>query len=677
MKSGLIAGLLVVSLGAVSLATTVTSPANDGIDTANITGAINRAAEPIEAEPVVKGSADFVAALALLDKGEGGAAYQRARGLEDATERRAVQWAAIYYHGEDLDHGTIARFMADAPQFADEAVFRRRMEQALLKGKPQPADVIHVLGGQEPETLDGQIALAKALLATGEQERAVSMARRIWIENFLSEKQEAEMRGTFASLLSDEDHWDRAVRLMMHDRIRGAERLEDHFTAEQKDLLAARAATARRQDDGKALLDALGEEMQTHPVYIYTRVQRARLAGLYEQAVEWLKQAPADAPEPGEWWRERLRISETLLRDGKPQAAFDAVAGFTQGSDGALVEARFLGGWIALAFLDDAETAKAQFEAMAKVSTLPDSISKAHYWLARAEIRLGDFAAADAAYAVAAQHYTVYYGQLARGQLGLRGAGLRPLPDWQDAQPLFNQNEVVRAVRLLAAEGEAKLAVPLLRHLADSLTDAGQLVLAAQLAQEIGAHHAAIAIADIARRKGFALDPFSFPTEGLPENARYAADKAAVYAVARQESLFQLDAVSHVGARGLMQLMPGTAKETATKVGVDYSRGRLTSDPAYNVLLGSTYLSDQLRRYDGSLLLAAAAYNAGPGNANKWIRAFGDPRAPNVDPILWVELIPFEETRKYVQRVLGNYLVYRERLGNEALAMAEALRKIP
>jgi soluble lytic murein transglycosylase len=140
--------------------------------------------------------------------------------------------------------------------------------------------------------------------------------------------------------------------------------------------------------------------------------------------------------------------------------------------------------------------------------------------------------------------------------------------------------------------------------------------------------------------------------------------------------MFQVDAVSPAGARGLMQLMPGTAKEVAGKVGVDYSPNRLVTDPAYNALLGSTYLNTQLQRYGGSLVLAAAAYNAGPGNANRWINAYGDPRADNVDPVVWVELIPFQETRKYVQRVLGNYLVYRERLGNGGGTLVQALRTI-
>jgi len=204
------------------------------------------------------------------------------------------------------------------------------------------------------------------------------------------------------------------------------------------------------------------------------------------------------------------------------------------------------------------------------------------------------------------------------------------------------------------------------------------MVLAARLAQSIGAHQVAITIAETAESRGAPMDLFSFPKDGLPQNAALAAiDKAAVYAITRQESRFQVDAVSSAGARGLMQLMPGTAKETAAKVGVDYSATRLVTDGAYNALLGSTYLAAQLNRYDGSLVLAAAAYNAGAGNANKWISAYGDPRSSRVDPVVWIELIPFQETRKYVQRVLGNYLVYRARLGDSGMTLMDALRKIP
>jgi soluble lytic murein transglycosylase len=237
--------------------------------------------------------------------------------------------------------------------------------------------------------------------------------------------------------------------------------------------------------------------------------------------------------------------------------------------------------------------------------------------------------------------------------------------------------ETIQAAQLFAAEGDSERALAALRSFAQDLDEGGQLRVAAELAEALGSHDLAISIAESAERKGFPLDALSFPDNAVPTNTVAEVDPAAIFAVVRQESRFRTDAVSSAGARGLMQLMPGTARETAERVGLEYSRSRLTDDPHYNALLGSTYLADQLAAFDGSLVLAAAAYNAGPGNVRKWLRAFGDPRSDSVDPVVWVELIPYQETRKYVQRVLGNYLVYRARLGRDDLTMTQALRFIP
>ena len=341
------------------------------------------------------------------------------------------------------------------------------------------------------------------------------------------------------------------------------------------------------------------------------------------------------------------------------------------------MEAHFHAGWIALAFLGDAKTALTHFETMRSLATLPDSVTQAYYWLGRAKLALGDKLGSNEAYAAAARYGTIYYGLLARAELGMKGVRLRGMPAWEKSQATFDSREVVRAVRLLADNGQKPMAEPLLRIFAHTLQDGGELLLAARLAQAIGAHHLAISIADTAERRGMPLDLFSFPKDGLPSGQLASIDKAAIYAITRQESRFQVDAVSSAGARGLMQLMPQTAKETAAKAGVEYSISRLTSDAAYNALLGSTYLAAQLQRFEGSLVLAAAAYNAGGGKASSWIATFGDPRSETVDPVVWVELIPFQETRKYVQRVLGNYLVYRTRLGREDLTIRQVLRRIP
>lgn len=649
--------------------------ANDSIDN-TITGAVqtDAAAPAIDA----KGSEAFRKVLEVLRDGDAAAAYAQARELPSDVERRTIQWASIYFHPGTIDYQSVQRFAADAPEFAAAAVYRTRTEQALARvDELAPDAVIAALGnGAVPNTVDGQIMLARAYLAEGDTDRATSLTRSLWIDHFLSQGQEKLVLERLGSLIDAESHWKRAVHLMMHDRARGSERLLPHLTEAQKSLVVARAAVSRNANNAKALLDAVDPSLQDHPVFIFSRAQRARQFELWESAVDWFDKAPEVLPDAAEWWYERRTLVRQLLEVGEPGLAYRAAAGYSRGPEGRLVEAHFHAGWIALSFLDNAEAARTHFTAMAGLATLPDSVTQANYWLARANIKLGDTDAAQAAFATAARYGTVYYGQLARAELGEAGVDIRPLPDWQQSQSLFDASPVVQAVRLLAENGQTQMALPLLRHHGAALGTGGELLLAAQLAQEIGAHHLAISIANTADQKGMPLDLFSFPEEGLPANARLAADRAAVYAITRQESMFQVDAVSSAGARGLMQLMPGTARDVARQVGVDYSPGRLVTDGAYNALLGSTYLQAQLDRYDGSLVLAAAAYNAGPGNANKWIRAYGDPRLANVDPVIWVELIPFQETRTYVKRVLGNYLVYRERLGGSRVTLQQALRTI-
>ncbi|KRA51451.1 hypothetical protein ASD80_14770 [Devosia sp. Root635] len=660
-------------MGILSFAPFSHATANDTIDPVT-TGSVKADATAPVAD--AKGSAAFRAALAALVDGDPVAAYAQARALPDDVERRTIQWAAVYFNAGKIDYRSIQRLAADAPDFAAAGVYRTRIEQSIAKAEADPGAVVAALGGAIPNTIDGQIMLATAYLAQGETGRATSIAKSIWIDNFLTEEQEAVVLDTLGSLLDREAHWARAMHLMMHDRARGSERLLPYLSEAQTSLVVARAAVSRNDADAKALLDGVDPSMQANPVFIFSRAQRARQFELWQSAVDWLAKAPDVVPDAAEWWYERRTLLRKLLDIGQPGLAYRAAAEYDKGPEGRLVEAHFHAGWIALSFLDDAASAKAHFTAMAGLSTLPDSVTQANYWLARADIKLGDTEAGRAAFEAAARYGNVYYGQLARAELGRAGVDIRPLPDWQQSQALFDANPIVRAIRLLAANGQAGMAVPLLRNFGNGLSAGGDMLLAARLAQEIGAHHLAIGIANTADQRGTPLDLFSFPKDGLPSDAQLAADRAAVYAIARQESMFQVDAVSSAGARGLMQLMPGTAQDVARKVGVDYSASRLVSDAAYNALLGSTYLGAQLDRYDGSLVLAAAAYNAGPGNADKWIKAYGDPRADNVDPVIWVELIPFQETRTYVKRVLGNYLVYRQRLGDSPVPLQQALRTI-
>lgn len=623
-----------------------------------------------------KGSQAFQSALGLLAK-DVSDAYAAAKSLPDDLERRVVQWAAIYLGDGKIDYNSVVRFAADAPDFATAALYKRRLEQALNKSDASHSEIIKLLGGSMPYTLDSQLALARAYVADGQGERAGRIIKSIWVNDFLDADYEAKIRAEFGRHLTRDDHWARAVHLLMHDRASGAERIMDRLSPAQKSLARARIAVARKTKNARSLIDKVDPTLRGHPLFHFNRGQYARDKGRYAEAVKHLDKVNGNPPDAAEFWYERRLISRRALARGDFDTAYAAAAGYKDGPEGRVVDANFHAGWIAFSYLNKPDLARQHFEKMRSLSTLANTVTQSNYWLGRAQKALGQADAAREAFEIAGKYNKLYYGQLARLELGITSVGLRKLPAWQDSEAIFEQRALTKAVKLLAANGEKDLAHTLMRQLARKLSTAGEMVLGARLAQSIDAHHIAILIADTAQYRGHGLDVFNHPKDGLPRHADLAKmDKAAIYAVAWQESRFDADAVSRSGARGLMQLMPGTAKEVAGKVGVAYSSKKL-NDPAYNARLGSTYLASQMDRYDGSLVLAAAAYNGGAGNVNKWLKTFGDPRNSKIDAVSWVETIPFVETRKYVQRVLGSYMVYRARLGDETLTIADALRRIP
>jgi soluble lytic murein transglycosylase len=624
-----------------------------------------------------QGSAGFRKALATLVGHDEAGAYALATALPNDLERRTIQWAAIYYGNGTIDYQSVERFAEDAPEFASDALYQSRLEQSLVAASPSDAELIKYLGGSMPNSIKGDVLLASAYARQGDVTRAARIARTIWTGYTLDAANEKLILSSLGRLLTPQDHWARTVDLLMKDQATGASRMASLLKPAERSLVDAGIAVIGNASNARTLLNNVDPSLRTSPIFYFLAAENARLAGDYARALADLNAATGTLPDAPEWWYERRTLIRLALLKGDAKLAYTAAATYTHGPEGRLVEAHFHAGWIALCFLNDARDAKPQFEKMLTLSTLPDSVTQGDYWLGRTAMALGDAAGAKAAFGKAAQYGTSYYGLLARTALGEKAVELRPLPAWQGSAEAFDANDVVRAVKLLVANGQGELAAPLLRNFTSHLKDGGQLMLAARLAQSIDAHYLAIEIADIAEQRGTPLDPFDYPMDPLPADMKLAdIDKAAVYAIARQESKFRIDAVSSSGARGLMQLMPATAKEVASKMGLKYSPARLTTDAPYNALLGSTYLAGQLQQFDGSLALAAASYNAGAGNAAKWVTAFGDPRAANVDPVVWVELIPFQETRRYVQRVLSNYVIYRSRLG-DAVTMEEALRKIP
>ncbi|HEX2255756.1 MAG TPA: lytic transglycosylase domain-containing protein, partial [Afifellaceae bacterium] len=365
------------------------------------------------------------------------------------------------------------------------------------------------------------------------------------------------------------------------------------------------------------------------------------------------------------WWEERKDLSRQLLDGGHPALAYEVAGGNAAHSDRARAEAEFHAGWYALRFLDRPLQARPHFERLAKRATYPRTIARGHYWLGRTFEALEDSGTAALAYKAAGQYGATYYGQLARDRLGLTTTGLEsyPAPTARD-RLLFRDRELVRAIQGMAASGHLHRTGPFFVQLADTLESPGEVTLAALLARRIGQPRLSSLVGTVAERRGLPVAALRAPLIGMPKvRVPAPADRALLYAIARQESAFNPAAVSHAGARGLMQFMPATAKATARTAGLPFSLDRLTSDPAYNATLGGHHLAELLTNFGGSYVLSFVGYNAGPGRSLQWIKAYGDPRGNQVDAIDWVERIPFDETRDYVQKVMENYQAYRSRLG--------------
>jgi soluble lytic murein transglycosylase len=381
----------------------------------------------------------------------------------------------------------------------------------------------------------------------------------------------------------------------------------------------------------------------------------------------------ANKVNPGRWWQERSILARRALMRGSITDAYRLAAknGLKQGSD--LLDAEWLAGWIALRFLKDDNVAYDHFTKLYREAKMPISKARGAYWSGRAAEAMKDEERARFWFKTAYGFPTTYYGQLASAKLPrteLNTALIAPKLD-PKGEGAFNANEIVRAVRVIDAAGMTDLLRPFIRQLTDSGRSPDFLTRAALLATETGKPDLAIFASKRAEAEGVSVVKAGYPI--LSGKHMASVEEPLVHAVIRQESAFNATAVSRAGALGLMQLMPGTAKVMAKRNDVTFVREKLTQDPDYNLKLGQSYLSDLIADFDGSYILAIAAYNAGPARVREWMREYGDPRDSAVDVIDWIEMVPYAETRNYIQRVLESLHVYRMMMTPTQVALTPEL----
>ncbi len=583
-----------------------------------------------------------------------------------SLDRKILAWSIAISGLDGVLSGEIYSIASDLSAWPGQKTMKRNAEIALSKEQLNPSQVMRVFESQKPTTVQGAITLSTALLNNGHKTRANQIIAPFWQNETLDRKTETEILKKVGSALTRSDHRFWMHRLFYNDRIKAAERIATK--AEQFSLAKARAAVIRKKANAGRLLEAVAASSKKDSAYLFARIEYARRSGKCSKAAHLLLKAPRDQKllvDPDEWWVERRIVSREMLELKKPKLAYKLAAEHSAKSSTYIIDAEFHAGWYALRFLKDKQTARRHFKNLLQHATRPISQSRGHYWMARASS--GEKATEH--YQKAARHAGTYYGQLSAKKLGVKKLDVKQAKPNTADRTNYKSRELVRAIKRLEIIGSGWRADSIYRHLALSLNAPGELAILAADAERKGNYSLSLQIGKLAHGRGITVDTLAWPLGAIPKSAKIGnTGRALSYSIVRQESAFNKAAVSPANARGLLQLLPGTAKAVARKKGLKYSYKRLTTDAAYNATLGTTYLSEQLGKFQNSYILTFAGYNAGPRRVEEWIERFGDPRGKPLNEVVdWVEQIPFKETRNYVQRILENYQVYKARLSSSSL----------
>lgn len=574
----------------------------------------------------------------------------------------------------------LSRFLMANKGWPDSEKMRTRAEKAISLDSYDPARTLAYFQAYPPQTASGQLRYALALNASGRRGDAADAVRRAWTSGPLDDYETSRALSMFPGAITPADHDARMDRLLWLGATSAASRQLAYTSPDKRSVFAARLAMRNASVDAAFQASAVESQnpslTRTDAGYITDKATWLRKAGRVGEARSLLA-APrslAKPPTDTEEWLETLLTNARQASEGGDKTTAYNIA--RQLDDafpaGTVIRETPLGvrddytslAWLAgqLAYRDLRRPAEAVrlYRAYGEAARSAQTRTKGFYWAGRAALAAGDRATANAHFADAAQHYDQYYGQLSLERLNRPQPKPTPDPTIQvsnDERRTFEDDRLVRAARALGEIGAWREQSQFLRALAQKATSPADHVLAGKLATQIGRPDLGVMIGRSAQANSLdAVEVSGFPTVRVP--AGHESNWTFIHAITRQESQFDRAAVSHAGARGMMQLMPGTAREVAGKLGMSYDAGSLTTDTNYNMMLGSTYFQQMLRYFGGSYPLAVAAYNAGPGNVNKWLRANGDPRGGGIEMIDWIEAIPIFETRNYVQRVLENAVVY-------------------
>ncbi|MDA1099041.1 MAG: lytic transglycosylase domain-containing protein [Proteobacteria bacterium] len=622
--------------------------------------------------------AHYVKAFAAAKKHDWREAHRLARKAKDPLPAKALRWLNYRQPGNHATFGEIAGFLDANPDWPSRDRLIRRAEEAMATSRIADPVALEWFTLHRPLSGPGQVHLAEAMLRNGMDEEGRQWLRYAWVNNVFARRNSRAIYRRHRKLLSEADHIARLDHLLWQGHRYSARRLYSLVPSDLRKVAEARESLMVSGPGVDSKIAAVPEELLNDSGLSYERLRWRRRKNLDEPARDILLQPPANlGPQPEKWWIERHIQARGALREGEVELAYRLASEHGQlAGHASYAQAEWLSGWIALRFLNNAGSALRHFGNLYEQVNFPVSQARAAYWAGRANMAMGNRKDGTKWYQAAARHPSTFYGQLAAQALGSKGSWRIPeMPSPSAAATRrFNDRELVRLSRMLLELKQEEYLRPIILHLTRTAGSPEGRLLAARLGQGLGQPTLAVRASKLALRAGTLLPRTGYPM--LSNLAPMPIEAALAHAVARQESEFDPTAVSSASARGLMQLLPRTARKVAKSLRLRYRQDRLFDGP-YNMRLGAAYLGQLIQAYRGSYILALAAYNAGPNRVQRWLRQNGDPRSDAVDPIDWIEAISISETRNYVQQVLENLQVYRWRFnpGSANLALNQDLQR--
>ncbi len=623
-------------------------------------------------------------AISEMKQAKWPAALKTAKKARDKSVYNFIQWRHLLTKGNKASYYDYKTFIDKNEDYPRLGRVKYLAEHKLSTDTISPKKIIDWFGVDEPLSGFGKMILGESIILNGNTQKGISYIKEGWITAELSKSELRFYRKKFKKYLNADDYIKRADYLAWNNKYWDLKRLLRYLPKDYELLYTARQLLMSKSYGVDNAISKVPAKFKNDAGLNYDRLKWRRKRGRVDSSVEILvkiKNTKDYLVRPDKWWFEREIISRSLIYKKKYALAYKIASNHALTDGPEYAAAEWMSGWIALSFLDDPLLAKDHFENFYNNVGYPISTSRGAYWLAKTYQKLGKNELANEWFGKASNFLTTYYGQLAFMELNPNQPFelSRDIEVSKEYRDYFFKKELVKTVYLLDELNEDKYTKHILRHLANDDINNGSEVLAAELATSIDRFDFAIQIAKIASYEKRFHNKYNYPIISTPNyiNGRKIPDTAFILSIIRQESEFDLSANSHAGAKGLMQLMPYTAKVVAKQAKLPYSKSRLTRDAEYNINLGSHYIAGLILEYDGAYPFAIAAYNAGPKRVRYWKKINKNPQKNQIDYVNWIELIKFKETRNYVQRVLENYNVYRYILAQKPVAMINFFKDDP